>query len=187
MNKVIVSTGVMVGIVTLAMLVVAGCERSGSSSAAASGDSSQQADSLPASLIAATQPSDEAISVAAAKQSAKQGDHVLVRGRIGAQKEPLAKNRAILTLADVSLPTCDKTAMHTCETPWDSCCEPAEELVAKSATIQVVGADGRPLKAGLQGVAGIAPGKELVVAGTVTDLHGGDALVIAADRIYVMP
>src|SRR3954452_23610292 len=115
------------------MLGVAGCERNGNIVATTGGaDSSGQSDALPASLIAATQPSGPVLDVTAAKESAKQGDRVLVRGRIGAQKEPLAKNRAILTLADQSLTTCDKSPMKECDTPWDSCCQPAEERSAKS-------------------------------------------------------
>src|SRR5205823_847975 len=101
-----------------------------------------------------------------AKKTARDGDHVIIKGRVGGQKEPLVANRAILTLADLSLPTCDKTAMNKCETPWDSCCEPAEMIAAKSVSVQVLGADGRPIKQGLAGVNGIAPLKHLVVAGT---------------------
>ena len=165
-----------------------GCDNSTKETAAAKSDAAQPAEALPASLIATTRPSGAAIDVVAAKKSAKDGQPVVVRGRIGAQKEPLAANRAIMTIADDSLPTCDKTPMKACSTPWDSCCEPHDELAAKSATVQVVGADGKPLKATLKGAGGMKPGSEVVVAGTAkVPPGGGDSLIIEASQIYVTP
>jgi hypothetical protein len=77
--------------------------------------------------------------------------------------------------------------MDTCKTPWDSCCEPAEVRTAKSATVQVVGADGKPLKAGLKGVGGLAPLKHVVVAGIARHAPGSDVLLVEANQIYVAP
>jgi hypothetical protein len=94
---------------------------------------------------------------------------------------------AVDIIAAISLPTCDKTPMDNCPTPWDSCCQPAEELVAKSISVQVVGADGRPLKAGLAGVAGIAPLKQVIVSGTAKTSGGSAPLIVLAKQIYVMP
>jgi hypothetical protein len=168
---------------------VIGCDNSSKDTAAATKtETAQAAEPLPASLIATTQPTGPTQDVAAAKKSAKEGENVVVRGRIGAQKEPLAANRAIMTIADVSLPTCDKTPMKACKTPWDSCCEPQEELTAKSATVRVMGQDGRPLRSTLDGVGGMKPGKEVVVSGVARiPPGGGDALVIEANQIYVTP
>jgi hypothetical protein len=167
-------------------IAVVGCEQKNNATAAPKPDSAVT-EGIPASVIATTQPTAAARDVAAARKSAKDGEAVVVRGRVGGQKDPLADNRAIMTIADLSLPTCDKTPMDTCPTPWDSCCEPAEELRASSASVQVVGADGKPLKAGLKGAGGLAPGKEVVVAGTAKIPPGSDALVIVANQIYVKP
>jgi hypothetical protein len=144
-----------------------------------------QAASLPANLIVTTAPPD-AKDVAAAKQSLKSGDAVVIRGRIGGAEKPLADNRAIMTIMDLSMPTCDKTPMEKCPTPWDSCCEPVEVRTAKSATVQVVGTDGKPLRATLAGVGGIAPNKQVIVAGIAKPI-GGDAVIIEAKQIYVSP
>src|SRR4051812_16384793 len=73
-------------------------------------------DALPVNLFAATQPAG-AVDIATARKSAKDGQPIVIKGRIGGQKEPLAANRAILTLADLSLPTCDKSPMDKCTTP----------------------------------------------------------------------
>jgi hypothetical protein len=173
--------------VLFAAAVVVGCDVKTTTVSKTETSETVATDAIPTSLIATTQPTAAAQDVAAAKKSLKDGDAVVVRGRVGGQKDPLADNRAIMTIADLSLPTCDKTPMDTCETPWDSCCQPAEELKAKSASVQVVGADGKPLKAGLKGAGGLAPGKEVVVAGTAKIPPGSDALVIVANQIYVKP
>jgi hypothetical protein len=169
-------------VLILATLTIAiGCKKTPSPAPTASAT-----ESLPANLIATTPPTG-AVDIIAAKAAAKDGDTIVIKGRVGAQKEPLAANRAIMTLADISLPTCDKTPMDNCPTPWDSCCQPAEELVAKSISVQVVGADGRPLKAGLAGVAGIAPLKQVIVSGTAKTSGGSAPLIVLAKQIYVMP
>src|SRR5690348_5140480 len=106
----IAAVGIAVGVI--------GCGNSTKETAATKNETAQAADVLPASLIATTQPSGTPQDVVAAKKSAKDGQPVVVRGRIGAQKEPLAAGRAIMTIADVSMPTCDKTPMDKCPTPW---------------------------------------------------------------------
>jgi hypothetical protein len=141
------------------------------------------AEALPADLFATTQPAG-AVDVVAAKQTAKEGQSITLKGRVGGSKEPLAANRAIMTLADLSMPTCDKSPMDQCKTPWDNCCQPAAEIVAKSVSVQVVGADGRPLKAGLSGLGGIAPMKEVMVEG-VARVPAPGSLLVEARRIYV--
>jgi hypothetical protein len=159
------------------MLLAAGCGSEATNAPEATAK-------LPADLIATTQPAD-AKDLAAVKASAKAGDAIVIRGRVGGTESPLAENRAIMTIIDPSVPTCDKTPMDTCKTPWDSCCEPADVRTAKSATVQVVGSDGKPIKASLKGVGGIAPSKQVVVAGTAKP--AGDALVVEARQIYVLP
>ena len=145
------------------------------------------AEALPATLIASTQPSGDVQDVAAAKKAVSDGDKVLVRGKVGGGTDPLADNRAMLTLLDTSVKTCDELPGDACKTPWDACCEPAETIAAGSATVQVNGADGKPLKATLEGAGGIKPLTKLIVAGTARKPAGGDALVIEASEIYVVP
>jgi len=169
---------VLVSIGTV-LAVIAGCQKQGTAAAPA-------VDPLPAHLIATAEPAG-ALNVAAAKTQAKDGDAIVVRGRIGGQKEPLAANRAVMSVEDLSLPTCDKSPMKACETPWDSCCETRETVAAKSATVQVLGSDGKPLKTGLKGAGGIAPGKNVVIAGTARIPSGSSSLIIEATQIYIAP
>src|SRR6185295_856386 len=128
-------------------------------------------------LIVTTEPAG-ARDITAVKNGVKDGDAVVLRARVGGAKDPLADNRAIMTVADLSLPTCDKTPMDTCKTPWDSCCEPREVIAAKTASVEVVGPDGKPLRASLAGQNGIAPMKQVVISGTAKQSAGSDALIV---------
>jgi hypothetical protein len=140
-------------VLTVLAAVIVGCDRGGSAAPAA-----PSSEALPRNLFVAAAPAN-AQDVAAAKSSAKSGDSITVRGRVGGSPAPLAANRAMLTLTDLSLPTCDKTPMDQCKTPWDSCCEPKDEITARSLTVQVIDAAGKPLKQPLNGAGGLAPGK----------------------------
>lgn len=144
------------------------------------------AESLPADLLVSTPPAD-AIDVVAAKQAAKEGQPIVVKGFIGGQEEPLAEKRAIFTLADLNLKTCDKTPGDTCKTPWDACCEPKDVVAAHSLSVQVLKGDGTPYHAGLKGVNGIAPHKQVIVSGIARPMSGSNALIVEAKQIYVLP
>jgi len=148
--------------------------------------SASATESLPAGLFVKAPPAG-AVDVVVARKSAKDGERIVIKGWVGGQKEPLAVNRAIMTIADMGLPTCDKTPMDTCETPWDSCCQPPDEISAKRISVQVVGNDGRPLKTGLRGAGGVTPTKHVVVAGIAKMTPGSDSLVVEAQQLYVAP
>ena len=142
------------------------------------------ATALPGGLFLDTAP-DGAVELAALKKTAKPGDEVVVRGRVAGSADPLAPNRAILTLLDSAVKTCEQMPGDSCATPWDACCEPRETLQANTATIQVVDADGKPLKATLRGAGGIDPLKELIVVGKVADAGDKNTLVINATALHV--
>src|SRR5688572_12600018 len=81
------------------------------------------ADALPAGLILDKSP-EGARDLVAVKKSAKVGDAITMRGRVGGTEKPLADNRAIVTVVDSSVTTCEKTPDDACQTPWDACCDP---------------------------------------------------------------
>lgn len=178
-------------------MVVVGCDRdeaSGGQAAVASAAQPAAAASaaLPAGLIVDAAPA-EPKDVAALKGKVKDGDAVVIRGKIAGSEQPIAKNRALMTILDPSLKTCDTMPGDACKTPWDACCESSESRAANSATIQVVGSNGKPLAGTLENASGIKPLKTVVVAGTVRVAPGDvvDAaakpLIIEAKQIYVAP
>ena len=169
----------MVSLSLLVALVLVGCDRDST----AQSNPEPAADAIPASLVLATAPSD-ARDVKAAKEGVKPGDDVVIHGVIGGREEPIAANRAIITVIDPSIQTCDKMKGDTCKTPWDACCVDQQEIAAGAATLQVVNDKGQPLKVGLKGHKGIEPLKDVTVVGKVRSADANN-LVIDATGIYV--
>jgi hypothetical protein len=118
------------------------------------------------------------------KPMLKQGDKVAIAGRIGGGKEPFVAGRAMFSLVDRRVRACSDDPEDKCTTPWDYCCEAPEDLVANSATVQVVGPEGQPVKAGLEGVHGLKPLSRVTVVGTVAQADKG-VLVVKAEGIWV--
>jgi hypothetical protein len=138
---------------------------------------------LPASLFLAGAPAD-AKDIKDAKPTLKAGDKVVLAGRIGGSREPFVSGRAVFTLVDPRLKTCADDPADTCKTPWDYCCEAPEDLNANMATVQVVGAEGQPLKTGLDGVHGLKPLAKVTVVGTVAKADSKN-LLVRAEGIFV--
>jgi hypothetical protein len=189
MKVILTSVSIVLGTVALAL---SGCGQApASQSPAKPTPSSAPASSpaaaekaLPATLWLTAAPAD-AKPVAEVKKSAKAGQDVVIFGRIGGGREPFVMGRALFMLADRSLPSCVEKHGPGCATPWDFCCEPKETVLASTTTIQVVGPDGKPAKLGLDGVHGLKPLAEVVIAGKVSS--AGDSVVIDATGIYVKP
>jgi hypothetical protein len=141
------------------------------------------ADPLPAGLLVKTAPAG-AKDVLAVKAVAKEGEKVVLRGRIGTLS-PFVEGLAAMTLVDSSLTPCNEMTMEDgCPTPWDYCCTPPDALRAGSATVQVVGADGSPLRHDLR-LEGLAPLWHVVVEGTVAPRPDAKVLVVSATSIHV--
>ncbi|HYE02657.1 MAG TPA: hypothetical protein VD963_05425 [Phycisphaerales bacterium] len=138
---------------------------------------------VPASLFLAQAP-DAAQPVRAAKAAAKAGDRVVLVGKIGGTEDPFAPERAIFTIVDPAMPTCADNPADSCKTPWDYCCEDPDDVAASSATVQIVGPDGMPLKVTAQNAGGLRPMSTVTVVGTVAqrDEH---TLVVNATGIHV--
>jgi len=171
----------------LAGMGIMGCEQKSEQAASRSPNANQPtAAALPANLFVQSLP-DGARSVAEIKADADATGEVLVRGRIGGRVEPFVDGAAVFLLADASMKSCDELHGDSCLTPWDYCCEPRESLVAKTATVQVVGADGKPLRRSLKGQHGLAPLASITVAGEIAQRDGSGILVINAHRIHVKP
>jgi hypothetical protein len=124
--------------------------------------------------------------VAAAKAAARQGEEITIVGRIGGSVNPFVADRAIFTIADPALVSCaDMDDPDHCKTPWDYCCEDRAKMRAGTATIEVAGADGKPLAVALRGVQGLEPLATVAVSGTVVERNDAGLLVVRAKRIEV--
>lgn len=138
---------------------------------------------LPAALFLAGAPAD-AKDIKDIKPSLKAGEKVVLSGRIGGSREPFVNGRAVFTLVDHRLKTCADDPDDTCKTPWDYCCEAPEDLNANMATVEVVSAEGQPLKTGLEGIHGLKPLSRVTVVGTVAQADSKN-LLVKAEGIYV--
>ena len=120
-----------------------------------------------------------AVTPTAAKITAKAGDAIVLTGHIAGRAQPFVAGRAIFTLVDTKLPQCT----DGCSAPWDLCCEEAADIPAAAATVQVVDAEGNPLKQSLEGP--LKPGQTIAVSGKVKQ-NDGIIFVISADQIAVL-
>ncbi len=120
-----------------------------------------------------------AMEITAAMKAAKVGETITVRGTVAMSKDAFGKDAATFTLVDDTArkgaaPAADKLPDTSADIP-----------AASKATIQVVGASGKPLGAGLSGQHGLKPGAEVFVTGKVETANGTDALVLTAASMHV--
>ena len=149
-------------------------------------DSKNETQSLETSATPAwvlTAAPDGALGVAQAKAIAKEGDEIVIRGTIGGGKHPLSPESPVIRLVDSALYNKCTSGDDHCSTPWDYCCADSDELVAHSATIQLVDAGGEPITESpiAHGFAGL---DDVVVRGTVGPRPNDAVLVVLATGIY---
>jgi hypothetical protein len=140
--------------------------------------------SLPAGFFLTKQP-DGAKTVEEVKASAKTGDNIVIRGRIGGSKSPFVEGRAVFTLMGSGLKACSDNPEDKCSAPWDYCCETPEAIAKHSATIQVVDSAGNVLRMNLKGEKGLKELSEVIIEGTVKQTTD-KLLVINATRLFIV-
>ncbi len=148
--------------------------------------STPRADAPGAALAAVIEarPEGEASPIHLVRQTVQPGDRVTVRGRVMGNPSPFVEGRSAFILGDPEVLTpCNERPDDSCETPWDNCCDSKEDVQRGTATIQVVGEDGRVLKEGIEGVGGIEKLAKLTVSGTVAEGSSAELLVINATAI----
>lgn len=146
-------------------------------------------DAIPASLFLAEKPKDakdlRETKASAQKGDLKKGDTITIHGRVGGRAEPFVKARSIFLLADSRLVACNEKPGDACKKPWDFCCETSESLKANTASIQIVGADGKPLKVTAEKAGGLAPLSKVTIVGKIADVSKDGAFLITATGIHV--
>lgn len=151
-----------------------------------SGREVSSAAALPPGLLLAQEP-EGVQGLVAALTSAKDGEQVTLRGRVGGRRAPFVSGRAVMVLVDLSVPYCGENGDDDhCRTPWDYCCEPADHLAKHAVTVQVVDQNGEVLRADLNGAGGLAPLRKVAVQGTLRQ-DGSGGRTVQATGIYVMP
>ncbi len=163
-----------------------GCESKSDNSGDTSADHVDATTSDVFAGIFVAQPPANAVAVAALKESGQKKGDVVVRGRIGGRGRPFVDGAAVFVLTDSSLKSCDQLHGDRCSTPWDYCCETPESLAANTATIQIVGDNGKPLRTSVKGKHGMESLKEIVIKGEIAQRDDEGVLVINAHQIAIV-
>ena len=136
------------------------------------------------SKVLATAPANEPQAIAKARATAKPGDEITLSGKIMGNAKPFVEGRSVFILGDPEVLTpCNENPDDACETPWDNCCDSKEDKKRGTATIQVVGADGRVLKDAIEGVGGLEKLAAVTVSGKVAEGSSPDLLIVNATAI----
>jgi hypothetical protein len=136
------------------------------------------------SAVLAAAPTGEPKPIHLIRTTAKPGDEITISGRIMGNEKPFVEGRAAFILGDPSVLTpCNKDPDDKCSTPWDTCCDSPEDKKRGTATIQIVGADGRVLKESVEGVGGLENLATVTVRGKVAEGSSADLLIVSAEAI----
>jgi hypothetical protein len=137
-----------------------------------------------AEYLLAAEPA-KAQSILQVREESKNGDEVVLVGRIGGDVNPWVEGRAAFSLVDLSARACSDIPGDTCPTPWDYCCE-TDKLVKGKTLVKFVGGDGKPLATDARELLGVKELDTLVVQGQAQRDESGN-LTILASKVFVRP
>jgi hypothetical protein len=121
--------------------------------------------------------------VQAARKECRDGDDVVVIGRIGGDAKPWIDGRAGFWIVDESLKTCIEN-QEECPTPWDYCHVPKEELRKYMTTVKFVDEEGRTVPVDARQLLGVKEMQKVVVKGRAKCDEQGN-LSILATGLYI--
>ena len=115
---------------------------------------------------------------------AKDGDEVMVIGRIGGEKDPWVEGLAMFNLVDSSLVPCNEIPGDKCPFPWDYCC--ARDLATSRTLVEVVDKNGVTVPEDARRLLNVTELQTVVVKGTARKDGDGNVTLIATE-IFVKP
>lgn len=167
-------------VVGLAIVMWVGCEQAPAPSVMVSTAASKAG----AQYLLSAEP-QAAKSILQVRDESKQGDEIVLVGRIGGDVNPWVEGRAAFSLVDLSAKACSDIPGDNCPTPWDYCCE-TDKLVKGKTLIKLVGDDGKPVATDARELLGVKELDTLVVQGQAQRDDSGN-LTILASKIFVRP
>ena len=117
------------------------------------------------------------------KNSAADGNDVVVIGRVGGSERPLVPGRASFTIVDTSFKSCSDREGDSCPTPWDYCCEPTEELQKGTLLVRIVDESGNVVAQPADQLLGLQPLQTVIIAGKVR--RGEGSFVLLAKGVHI--
>lgn len=131
---------------------------------------------------------DEAKAIHQVRADVAPGDDVTIHGMVMGRGKPIVEGRAAFVLGDRTILTpCNEKEDDQCPTPWDVCCDSSEDKQRGTATIQLLGDDGRVIAASIRGVEGLKELSKVTLKGRVAEGSGAEVLVVNATEIHVHP
>ncbi|MHB8973127.1 MAG: hypothetical protein ACYC4N_22015 [Pirellulaceae bacterium] len=164
-------------LVTL-VIAAAGCSQGSNSSGEASSEAGVAA---VASSYRLTSEPTGAQDVKAARSVVKDGENVVVVGRIGGDRNPWIEGMAAFTIVDLALKPCE----DGCGTPWDYCCDLAD-LPASKVVVKIVDDQGRAVQTDSRKLLGVKEMQTVVTRGKAKRDEAGN-LTVLASGVFVTP
>ena len=130
-----------------------------------------------------TQEPEGATSIIQVRAAAKDGDEVVLIGRIGGSSDPWVEGRAAFSAVDESLRACSDIPGDLCPQPWDYCCE-TDKLPTATALIKIVDEEGSLVNADAKQLLDVAELSTVVIHGTAQRDESGN-LTVLARGVYV--
>lgn len=117
-------------------------------------------------------------------REAKDGDEVVVIGRIGGERDPWVEGLAMFNIVDNSLVPCNEIPGDNCSLPWDYCCDP--NVAASRTLVEVVDKNGETVAEDARRLLRVKELQTVVVKGTARRDTDGNVTLIATG-IFVQP
>lgn len=169
--------GVLLGVMGL----LVGCGQTASTPAPVTRSVAPKIDGT--KFVLAEEPAD-AKTVDEVREVAKDGDEVVIVGRIGGDRDPWVADRAAFLIIDPSRIPCSERTGDSCKTPWDYCCE--TDLAKSKATIKFVDEAGKTLANDARQLLNVKELQTVVVKGQAKRDEAGN-LTVLASGLFVRP
>lgn len=160
------------------LFAVAGCAEKASTKS-----DSPTSQAVDGSKFLLSEEPDGAADVIKVREESKDGDDVVLVGRIGGGENPWIDGRAAFSIVDGSLKACSDIPGDDCPKPWDYCCE-THKLPAATALIKVVDESGAIVKADAKSLLNVRELSTVVVKGKAKRDEAGN-LIVLATGVYV--
>ena len=163
-----------------ATVLLIGCAPEASTTESSETSSTSSIDGSQFLLPAEPEGAGEVIQV---RESAADGDDIIVVGRIGGSENPWIEGRAAFSIVDNSLKACSDIEGDQCPIPWDYCCE-TSKLPTATALVKVVDPNGDLVNADAKELLGVKELSTVVIEGEAKRDEAGN-LTVLASGVYV--
>lgn len=167
--------------VLLAAVFATGCSSDSSAPPPASSSTTE----IDGSEYLLTAEPDNSAGVISVRESASDGDDVVITGRIGGSANPWIDGLAAFSIVDPSLQACSDIPGDACSKPWDYCCE-TDKLPGATALVKFVDDDGTPLPVDSRELLSLKELQTVVVQGKARRDDAGN-LTVLASHVFVRP